>query len=773
MTMQPKLAPLSGAVTLLLLLTAALLLAPSCNGSGAKGGGKGAVKSSYPPPQEPGVEFTKTSVGLPSQAMDFIGMNGFSLAGAKKSRQVFFAVPAGDEKSDIYVRDLRTGIRAKVASIDRMVPGSMTADQDGKYLVYCRLRETSKYIDDPGIDTPRDISVPYRYDLVAKEEKALFDFRDPQWLPYRNGNLVPLASPDGQRVACLAYDNDLSILGYTADRWLGDFDKIKSGQHGLSPDELAQLKKGMTTIFSERPFSDKLAELGLSAPASEEPSEAQRQMVIKLRDSLPPPQWVMLLWDKGEASLIPVKLAAGSENRMLSLTVVSNSALVLTSASTEAGKVGAEYFTLDQASGALQPLLQLSGMPMHAMLPEGGSELLLLYSPATADAKNLENYSVIRRQPLGGGEGSELKLEQNYASIADLSPDGKQMLAQDQFDRDLYLVDTGSGERQRLMDFVAGSEVGVFLPEGADQGVFLENGILFRFDIPAEPESSPAWRGKEQFKDYDAKAREFLDRLGFSPGEGADSSWEGREGIGLNEYAGVFYDPSHPDAIALLRYDLKRQGFDSLFFPNGYNMDAAPELDKGAVDAYGAEEIAKAALGKVGWLGENAQLFQRGTGPLYDARSDSYVFIYRDGYNLPDSGPWVISTEATVRVVKSSGRIAEMNLASFEPVNEPVLKATDEEIEVAVRNYKETPMPPQAKAFIDVGGKRMVLARPRIKELGPAAYALPAAPKVYYEVDVFLQKGGDLLWTSRVDAETAEVLDQLYFMPNLPNSPQV
>jgi hypothetical protein len=164
-------------------------------------------------------------------------------------------------------------------------------------------------------------------------------------------------------------------------------------------------------------------------------------------------------------------------------------------------------------------------------------------------------------------------------------------------------------------------------------------------------------------------------------------------------------------------------------------------------------------------MGEHRASFKPGGQVLYDGRSDSYVLVFRDGYNIGGNGQWVVNKEATLRIVKGSGELAEFNYDEHDPLESPPLTATDEQLEYAVRNYHETPLPPNAQVLIDLANKRLVLARPTELAYGPAQYGLPQAVRAYWEIDVYLLPAKELIWTSRVDTEKAEVLDQLYYLP--------
>jgi hypothetical protein len=265
-----------------------------------------------------------------------------------------------------------------------------------------------------------------------------------------------------------------------------------------------------------------------------------------------------------------------------------------------------------------------------------------------------------------------------------------------------------------------------------------------------------------------AKALEFFKRAGFSPPAELDWEWEERLGMGVHQFAAVGNVKGDPAKQFLLRYDADEERVESTWFPNGYPFPVIPELQGGNLDVVDCSQRVEEELERLGWLSETKQRYAPDGTPIYDDRTKSYVIVFRDGYELANADKqWVFNSEATLRINKDSGEILEFNLTSQEPVQDQKFAITAEEALVAIRNYKQQPIPEEAPIKFDAENYRLVLVKGGTLVGGPARYLEPLdKPRLCYEIDARLQPEDVLILTTQVDTETAEVLGQLSFLPS-------
>lgn len=753
---------------ILIAAPAALALACLCLAFGCRTGQPGTGGNPGRKGDSNGLEFDKLSEGLRYESLDYIGTEGFTLAGARGGGRIFFGVETqGGYK--LYRRDLQGRDRRTVGDFSNVVSGTLSTDNAGEWLFYCRDRELGKYIDDPAVKAPARIGVLYRMKSSGGAEEALFDFRDPAYLPFRKYDLVPFCSPSGQRAAALSFDYDQSLLAMQCDDWLAFQEATYQGGPEVKPEDVPSREEQLRKFFELPRVAAFLSESGRSATTSGKLTEADRQLVVDFQASLGLPRWAILLWEAGQPSVIEVAMPAGMERAPLVLQAVGESVIVLSIQSTdEKGTPYSILYTLDISSGNLVAAGRYTGVPSNLQLDATEKAMLIALTPYDPERKVFEDQPVLRRQPLDASAPEDIPLPGRFERSLDFDPAATEAVGQDTEDRDIYHIDLASGEKTLLCRL--NTEItGIFYSPDIDKAVFLENGFTFSLPVPLEPEQDPDWVQPDSFAQADAAAREFLSRLGMQLPEAWEAEWEERSTPGLHEYSAQITLPETRAKPILIRINaIDGLSVEALWMPGGYPLPASADLQGGDLDAIDCEKRAETALDHVGWLSETRSKYQPGGSPIYDDPSKSYVIVHRDGYsaNLNGKDEWVFSAESTIRVNKVSGEIAEMNLMHLPEVTGQKTAIPMEEVLTSIRNKGPQPIPESAPVRFDTQNYRLVVADKGRAYWGPARLELPGTPRLCYEIDGFLQPEDQLIMTTRVDMETGDVLGQVTFLPS-------
>ncbi|MCH7472682.1 hypothetical protein IIA79_07005 [bacterium] len=746
----------------------------SSPGSAASGG------SARANPAAPGIDFIKVTVGLRSRTLDFIGARGFSVAGAKGAGLIFFGIEKSGN-TDVYSRDLATGERAKVAAVRDMIPGTLGVDAGGSYLVYCRSRPAENYIDDPYKQHPGSLSLPYRYDLAKGKEEALFDFRKQSWQQYRGAEHSPVLSPDGRRVAVLAYNMDSAILSAQVGEWIMLEDFHRELLDEMPEEERISNVEAMRQLITAPHVASRLREKGvepaLAGPVSEEEREAMREIFDEVSET----DAALLIWEAdgekvGSARILRLDLEEGFGKVPHAIQAVGNEKIIIgVREELEDPTTPYHFFNVDLESGELTDIGSYQGAPAYIALDEAEANLLVVYKPADPGDGETPAETCVRTIPLEGSGVAPASLPANmarhedvflgadYLRLLDVTTDGTHLVGQDRADSDLYLVDLASGERT-LLATLFGTINGIFLPDDPAHTVYLQDNILYQIDIVDDPEHSGEWTGEDYFVKYRDEAVSFLERFGFLIPANIEMQWKERRGLGVHEASAVIVNPDMPGASVLLSYSVDKGEVVSAWFPRGYPFEMDDGYLEGELDAYDIEKQAGLVLDRLGWLSPARQAYQPGANPLYDGKSDSYVVILREGYMLGED--YVFSAEATLRIRAYDGEIVEMSLNELDPVYNQPFEATQEKAELAMRNEGEQPIPPDAPIEFNWDTRRRIVVEVTSTGQGPAEYRLPGANRIAYEIDGFLQPENDLLFTFLIDTETAEVLGQLDYLPS-------
>lgn len=716
----------------------------------------------------PGIDFRKVSEGLRYKTLDYIGTEGFTLAGAHSGAKVFFGVKT-ERGYTLFSRDLKSGERRAIADFSSVVPGTLSTDDQGDWLFFCRDREMAKYVDDPSVKAPERIGLVYRMKSAGGQEEALFDFRDPQFLPFRKYGLTPFCSASGNRVAALTFDFEQSLLtGQCAD-WQGYWQETYQPASPLRPEELHGREQELRNFFTLPKVAAFIEAKGLVPSSAGKVTDADSKIVSAFEQSLGDPIWAVLLWEQGKSRVVQINTPTGMEKAVLVLQAVGEKYIVLAGQQTEEdGTPYSNLYTLDLSTGELNPAGRYTGVPSNLQLAEDESAMLVALTPYDPEGKKFNSVPVLRRLPLDGSAATDVPLPGPFDRYLDFGPDAREAVAQDSVSRNLCFLDLATGKATVLCRL--NSELGgLFYSPAAKQAVFLESGFTFQVPVVAEAETDPNWVGPDYFAAADTALRDFLGKLGLQLPATFEARWEEREGSGAHEYSAFISGNQDSKKPLLVRIDAANGlKVESVWMPGGYPWPANSELQGGDLDEIDCEKRAAAALDRVGWLSQSKQKYQPGGSPIYDDPTKSFIIVHRDGYSLRINGKeeWVFNAESTVRVNKVTGQIAEMTLSLLPEVMKQKADIPMDEVLVSIRNKGPQPIPEAAPVRFDTQNYRLVVADKGVKTWGPAEFTHAGQPRLCYEIDGFLKPEDQLIMTTRVDTETGDVLGQVTFLPS-------
>lgn len=748
----------------------AVLLVSACGG-GSPGTKKQAPEPSglnlLENPSDPGIQFTKTTVGLRSTTLDFIGTEPLGLSGAKEANKIFMAADKNG-LATVYSRDLDTLERKLVTTVKNLVPGSFTASSNGNFLVYCKRRRIDRYIDNPDINYPAVLSLPYLYNIATKEEIELFNFRQKDWMPFRAPNIDLFISPDGQRVCFLTYNFDRLMLDSQLQEWLSYIPTYQNPPEGATPEDIQGLENELWMLLGDSRLAPLLKQDGLDPFAKGPITNKEIDAVTKLQQFLQIPELALLVYEAGESRILPVHVPNEYNNHFYDINAIGNDRLVL-----GVKQIGSdptqphEVFDLDLATGEASLIGTYTGYPTTMEIDQAQEFFMVVLNPVDQETKLLQHQTVLFRIPLNGGDPSSIELPGDFIGIADISQTGNTILAQENSTSDLYFITTDPPTKTLLAKQI-GQLSGVFINNNGTRGVFLDNGIVGVLPIMAEPQASETWVDDLFFEEYVGLVTGFISDAGYVLPPDSTFEWEERQGLGAHEIACAIFSPSENLTTALVRYSIEHQQIVSIWFPAGNNLIQTQQKNSTDLDFYDCQQIVENLLASVGWLNpDTRQYYQPGSNPLYDSRFNTYIIVYRDGYFLDGDkqGQWVTNIEATVVVSADDGSISEMTLSILDEVNGQKIVITPDRAAYMIRNQEDFAIPPKAPLEIDTINYRLVIGVKKEIAWGPARYSLRMIPRLCYELDGYILPENELILSALVDVVTGEVLGQISFMP--------
>jgi len=740
------------------------LLAASCS----KNAGKPAAPASQSAATGQFV-FHKTGIGLPGTALDFLGENPPGLAGARAARSVLFAAQV-EKKQMLYARNLRSGRRQFLGSVDGLVPGTLAVSPDGRFAVYCRMRPIAAVIDDPAVTEPANVAVPVGMDTASGREIPLFDFGSPELRVYRSDTVAPFITPDGKQVYVLAYDFDRLLLAKHLKDWVGYEQDYRKAHKKLSEKDRAEREKTMRALTQSSRVAPLLAQLNVEPSATGAIPAAEADAMAKLAHEYgaDPFHLVLLIWEGGKTQVLPLAFAGPHRAYYFIFAVGRGTVLIAEQRLKQEELRPQQIYKVDLASGAVTPFATYFGLLTSAECSADGQNLLVLYNPLDSGRRQILTETHLMRLPLNGAASSETALGADLLGYADMTSDGSFVAGQSRDDGNLYIVDAATGQK-RLLCKLLGTLQGIFLADPGSDLVYLEKGILFHVSIPRDPELSSAWQGETAFARYREPVFAFLGRLGMQMPQDCEVTWEERDGLGSHEVAARIAVPQSRTMPVFARYAVDAGKVISVWFPQGPPLPLPDEAHGKKLDYYGCRDLAVKALDRVGWLPGGTRVeFKPGPNPLYDAPSDTYFVVYRDGYWMGrgDKAAWVINKEATVRVVAGTGAISEMTLLELPPVSSQPRTITLARAEFVIRNQGTMKIPEKAPIRFDEKNVRLVVAQHRDFAWGPAQYTARLESRLCYELDMYIQPENELILSSRVDTETGELLGELNYQPS-------
>lgn len=762
-----RIAQLSGWLALAGMLL--LCACPQQDGSTSQPGSTGGSSTGTNATTEPGIDFQRKNAGMPVTTMDYISEAPDGLAGSSSAGIVTFAVVEKEGgESLIYQREVASHQRSKLAQIDDMAAGSLSASSDGQYLVYCRQRNLETYIDDPGITYPKEIGVVRRYSVVNGQDDVLFDFRSEPFRAFRNNQLTPHISSDGSFVVTLSYDMDHLLMARMLSDWLAIEADYRSRQAEMTDDERLQVEddlRRLTHASHTRPWMEEQGvELTEEGPPSEEEREAMRKYYEQKRIM----RGALLIWEDGNSRVLELDVPEEYNESLLYIVAAGHGTVVIWPQPVIPDPSEPhQLFTANLESGKLEPLGSVLGTPSTFELTSDGSALLVLHNPTDVENEQVLTETRLLRIPLDGSEPVEKTLLGDYLGVCDVMADGAYVVGQDRDDIGMFLEDVAAGQRAeqlQLADMVSG----VFGGGDAAYAVFLDAGIMYSIPLSMKPKQEPGYIQEDYFSQFEPKFNGFLENLGFTVPDVLISIWEERMGLGTHEVSVQYANPETPGVPALMRYSVLQDRVVAVWFPQGYPFtnDGFPLTDV-ALDYYEVKDRADAMLGNLDWLSaETRQVFQPGENPLYDGRTDSYILIYRDGYWLDEEQEnWAINSEVTMRLHAFDGSLAEISITHLEPVYGQPLKLDMEQAKFSIRNKGDVPIPEDAPVRFDTDNVRLVLDRVSNQMSGPAGFELGGETRICYEIDAYIQPEDELIASFRVDTVTGDILGQLDFQP--------
>jgi len=710
--------------------------------------------------------FHKTGIGLPSTALDFLGESPPGLAGARAARSVLFAAQV-EKKQMLYARNLRTGKRQFLASVDGLVPGTLAVSPDSHFAAYCRITPISAVIDDPAVTEPANVAVAVGMDTASGRENALFDFGSAELRAYRSDTVAPFITPDGKQVYVLAYDFDRMLLAKHLKDWVAYEHDYRKAYKKLSEKDRAEREKTLRALTQSTRLAPLLRQLSVEPSATGAILAAEANAMAKLAHEYgaDPFHLALLNWEGGKTRVLPLRFSEPHKAYYFIFAVGPSTVLISEQRLKQEQLRPQQIYQVDLASGTVTPFATYFGLLASAECSADGQNLLVLYNPINKEQRKILTETHLMRLPLNGAASSESALGVDFLGYADMTGDGSVVAGQSRDDGNLYIVEPATGQK-RLLCKLLGTLQGIFLADPGSDLVYLEKGILFHVSIPRDPEHSSDWQVESAFAKYRQPVFAFLGCLGIQMPQDCDVTWEERDGLGSHEAAARIAVPQSPTNPVFARYDVDAGKVISLWFPQGPPLPLPDETHGKKLDYYGCRDLAVKALDRVGWLPGGTRVeFKPGPNPLYDAPSDTYFVVYRDGYWM-DKSAWVTNKEVTVRVVAGTGAISEMTLLELSPVSSQPRTITLERAEFVIRNQGTMKIPEKAPIRFDEKNARLVVAQRRHFAWGPAQYTTRLESRLCYELDMYIQPENDLILSSRVDTETGELLGELNFQPS-------
>jgi hypothetical protein len=725
---------------------------------------------------EPGFDFTLHSPGLPVKTLEYISQEPTALAGARGSGQVFFALSEDtDEPTRIYRRDLNTGGRELVAEIEKFIPGSMTVSSDGSQLVYNRYRETTAFIDDPFISYPRYVVLVYRMDTASGETELVFDFREEELKPYRSDHLVTFISDDGRRIYALAYQVAELHLARQIEEWMSIDADATTNANDKTQAELDTITEELRTLLTMEHVAPRLRELGVEPLAEGPVTEEEREALRKLYTEVDKPRAALLIWEDGQARALPLSIPEERDYLQHMILAAGNETVLLVAPDPSVDPIDPEpVFDVDLETGEVSRIGEFSGSTSTIELDQAEENLVLVINPVDPETREVKPETQLELVPLDGSEHVIQPLGHDYFGIVHHTADHEVLVAQDRDDKNAYIVNTADGSRTLLKEFLAPLE-SIFLADDREHLAFSMVGILMSAKIPPEPEASPGWTTDEHIAEYLPKVTGFFSELGFEIPADVNYDWEDRASAVSRELAIHFVNPDYPERIVLARYLVERDEMAAVWFPGPYPFDLRePLTTEEELDYYAIEDIVRTALDRVGWTDpQTRELYQPGSSPLHDGRTNSYIIVFRDGYWLDDE-TWVYNQEVTSRVLAGSGRIAELTYSNLDEVADQPIELSVDDAAFIMRNEGEQPLPDDESIVkIDRENYRLVVHQKRREQWTDTGYELALDNRLCYEIDAYIQPENELIMTARIDTETGEMMGQIDFLPdNIPLVPQ-
>ena len=680
---------------------------------------------------------------------------------------MFFGA-ADEDVTKLYCRDLATKQRTLVAELSDLVPASLVSSQDGEVLIYSRRREIDRYIDDPFYQFPSRLSILYRMDVSSGETEELFDFSIEPWRTYRDDQHMPFISPDGTRAYILAYDIDRLSLNRQVSDWLAVAADLSQRGEEMDEQELSDTLTGLRDYLVSGYIAPRFEELAVEPAAEGEITDIEQEAMEEIQRQTSGARAALLIWDDGEPRLLPLNFAEGRDYLYHYIVAAGNQTVLLVAPDTAADPILPQpIYTVDLDTGEVTEALAAEGSLSAIELDATEQNLQLIVNPVDAESREVLTTTELHTVPLDGGTTEVTSLLGDFLGFANLTTDGRIVVGQDRDDLDLYRVDLDAGTRVLLKKLM--TEIGsIFVSDDARHLIYSDSGVLFQLDLPAEPAADPAWITDDYAAAHLQDTIAFFRTLGFDVPDSLESDWEERRGLGAHEYAFELRNPEQLGTTALVRYLADEGRVASVWFPGGYPFEIDAELQGSDMDYYNVEALAEVALDRAGWLqGGTRSVYQPGPNPLYDARSDSYIVIFRDGYWLGSGADeeWAYSREATLRIRASDGLIAEMTLSELEPVMNQPREIPMERASYNIRNFEDRPIPEEAPIRIDTEHRRLVVHQQRLDHWTDQGYELALVDRLCYEIDTFIMPEDALIYTTLIDTETGKVLGEISFQP--------
>jgi hypothetical protein len=750
-------------------LCAGLTLLCGCPPKGGAGGAVGKNGATAGAAVEAGIDFHRKDVGLPVTTLDYIGDSPLGLAGARDSGQLFYAVQ-GKSDPELYMRDPATMERKMLGQIPQLEQGSLAASADGKYVVYCRQRDSEKYIDDPNITYPKQVAVVTRFDVESAKEDTCYDFKTAPFLEYRNNELSPNISRDGGFIATVSYNMERLTKAKMLSDWLALDSDYRERSKKMKDSEKKETEDSLRQLLANADVKKYLTGHKVSVADTGTPTEEERTAIKQYFNEMKDIETVLLLWEDGQSRVLPITLPE-SYKGCLSFIISAERDIVLIwpQPLVPNPAVPQELFRIDLKTGAATKVCEFLGMPSTFELSEDKTKLNIVYNPTDLEKKEVTTTTKLMTCSVdGSGTPVEVDLQADYLGYIDLVQDGTYVVGQDQDSHDLILANSVTGTKHIQLE-LQNAVTGIFIDKGLQHAVFLDTGILYSIPLSETPEQAEGYIESAYFDQFRADFIDSLTTLGFTVPADIKVQYEEREGLKTHEVSVQIVNPAKPDSPVLMRYSLVDKRVVALWFPRSYAFENTmlKESTK-PLDYYEIQKRADKILDALGWLNpETRSIYQPGSNPLFDGRTDSYILLYRDGYWYDEKAKdkWIINSEVTLRLLGKSGDIAELSISTTDPIrDQPITLSLDQAL-FNIRNREEAPIPEDAPVRWDTDNLRYVIDMASEDLYGPGKYSEGKKQRICYEIDAYIKPEDELITSYHVDAETGDVLGQLDFQP--------